>query len=181
MATIRLFLLCLIHVLTTTVYAQNYCYVSGGYDISQKQMISAQLKYCAELFGMENATIAVMENDLPRKLKANISYEENTQTNRKMFLIRLNSNLNESQILPTLSHEMIHAFQYYSGDLVRHDRYGFTWRGKFYMNIQRIDHSKRPWEIEANDQSVFLTDYFSAHKKGDLIMLTREPFGHTNP
>ena len=87
-----------------------------------------------------------------------------------MILIRLNNRLAEEDYILILSHEMIHAYQYYTGDLIRHERINFTWKGTYYKNIHQLKHGKRPWEIEAIDQSMALTiSYLDFQNKYRLL------------
>ena len=73
-----------------------------------------------------------------------------------MILLRVNNNLDHVNVLLTLSHEMVHAYQFYTGELVRHDRTTYTWKGKLFRNIEQIAHHRRPWEIEAHQYSRLL-------------------------
>ena len=139
------------------VIAQNYFYVKGDISVYEKNNIKSQLEYIVALFDMQKVTIAVFKSELPGNYNATIKYEPNQQDDRTMILIRLNKRLAEEDYILTLSHEMIHVYQYYSGDLIRHGRQNFTWKGTYYKNILKLPHAKRPWEIEAIDQSKALT------------------------
>lgn len=52
----------------------------------------------------------------------------------------------DSEILETLSHEMVHAEQVYRGTMAK-NAIGIIWNGKQYDNT--IPYNLRPWEIEA--------------------------------
>lgn len=77
-----------------------------------------------------------------------------------MILIRLSSRLMAKDYMQLISHEMIHAYQYYTGDLVRHVRIIFTWKSDNFKNVHQMDHAKRPWEMEAIDLANALTTFY---------------------
>ena len=60
--------------------AQNYFYVHGNFSTQQKKEICSQVAYCADLFEMQNVTIAVFKNEFPRNLNATI---ETSQINKQ--------------------------------------------------------------------------------------------------
>lgn len=135
---------------------QNYIYIYGKMDPHAKAELSGLVQSWVHVYGMENVTIAVMKCFLPRRVQGTAEYDNVEQLERKMILIRLNRNLTPFQQQEVLAHEMVHAHQMYTGDLVRHDRTTFTWKGKQYHNIDKIQHHRRPWEVEAITQSRLL-------------------------
>ena len=150
--------------------AQNYFYVNGDISACEKSNIKSQLEYIATLFNMQKVTIAVFKSEQPGNYNATIKYEPHQQDDRTMILIRLNNRLAKEDYILTLSHEMIHAYQYYTGDLIRHRRTNFTWKGTYYKNIHQLQYAKRPWEIEAIDQSKALTiSYLDFHNNYKLL------------
>lgn len=139
-----------------TASAQNYYYVYGKMDPDLKNELSTLIQNWSLAFGMQNVTVAVMKCYLPRSIQGTAEYNEVALLNRKMILIRLNTNLTPYQQLEVLAHEMVHAQQLYAGDLIRHDRTTFSWKGKKYHNIEQTQHHRRPWEVEAITQSKML-------------------------
>lgn len=140
--------------------AQNYFYINGDITTKEKINIKSQIEYATMLFDMQDVTIAVFKCELPGNFNATIEYQPNHQNNRKMILIRLSSKLVAKDYMQIISHEMIHAYQYYTGDLVRQGRTIFTWRGDNFKNVHQMEHAKRPWEMEAIDLANALTDSY---------------------
>ena len=139
-----------------TATSQNYYFVHGKMDPGMKAELSALVENWAQIYGLEDVTLAVMKCYLPRRVQGTTEYDRVELLNRKMILIRLNKNLTPYQQQEVLAHEMVHAHQLCTGDLVRHDRTTFTWKGKKYHNIEQIQHHRRPWEVEAISQSRLL-------------------------
>ena len=71
------------------------------------------------------------------------------------FIIDINLNQTEEEILRTLAHEMVHVKQYAKGQL---DDEGRHWCGeKLYNELQ---YHEQPWEIEAHDiGDILLMEY----------------------
>ena len=129
--------------------AQNFYYVRSNSSSEEKSKLLDQLKFLSEQFDIKNVTFAIIVSELPDKIEATTEYSFNHVVQRQMILIRLNKNLAQHKTLRVLAHEMVHAYQYCSKELVRHTRKSFTFRGVKYKNVMAIPHSKRPWEIEA--------------------------------
>jgi hypothetical protein len=72
------------------------------------------------------------------------------------FLIEVNKNQNQVEILKTLAHEMVHVRQYVNGDL---NDEGTIWKGQ---PIPRKKHHdvNAPWEIEAEEVGQQLYDEY---------------------
>lgn len=149
---------------TSISLAQNYFYIQGKISKNTKSEIKQELVFFAEFQNIENATISVMRCALPTGTNATLEFQDNKVSNRKMFLIRINEDLAYTSWQRILAHEMTHVNQYFTQQLVRHSRVSFSWRGKKYVDIQRIRHHKRPWEIEAIEQEKLLLDFYSDFK-----------------
>jgi hypothetical protein len=77
------------------------------------------------------------------------------------FIIEINRNQSEDEILLTLAHEMVHCAQFSKGDL---NPTMTVWRGqKVYSD--EIPHDEQPWEIEAEKLSVILLEEFKKTNK----------------
>ncbi len=96
-----------------------------------------------------------------KKMNATIEYAETPVVKRKMFLIRVNNNLPYPEWQDVIAHEMVHARQYYTRQLIRNDRLTFLWKNRKYPLVNHIKHFERPWEIEAFAIGKLLTDYYT--------------------
>lgn len=64
-------------------------------------------------------------------------------------------NMDKDKSLDRLSHELIHLYQIYTGNLVVADTY-ILWQQSSIHPFKTINYSKSPWEIEAKDCSILL-------------------------
>jgi hypothetical protein len=71
------------------------------------------------------------------------------------YTIYINKNINNNEILLTLSHELIHLAQYHHNYLKVIKEYSiFIYKNIIYHN--NIDYYKRPWEIEAYENQEYV-------------------------
>ena len=71
------------------------------------------------------------------------------------FIMEINRNQSEEEILHTLAHEMVHVRQYAYGELNEEATY---WCGQKYA--RDLEYHEQPWEIEAHDVSdIIFNDY----------------------
>lgn len=131
------------------LHAQNYFYVHSHATPEEKDKMLHHLRVLSEQFDMEDVTFAIIVSKLPKKIEATTEYSFNSVVDRRMMLFRINTNLPHHKTFEVLAHEMVHAYQYYTKELVRYDRTTFSHKGVKYKNVSAIPHSKRPWEIEA--------------------------------
>lgn len=68
----------------------------------------------------------------------------NTKNKPRHFIIEVNRNINESEKLLTIAHEMVHIKQYVKGELNEHMSY---WRGREIK--KELPYMEQPWEKEA--------------------------------
>ena len=62
------------------------------------------------------------------------------------FILEINRNQSDIEILRTLAHEMVHVRQYAYGEL---NEEGTQWCGQ--KMARDLEYHEQPWEIEAND------------------------------
>ena len=136
--------------------AQTYCHIWGDFTGSQKSIIKDDIEKSAKFFDIQDVTFAVIKCRLPNTVNATTEYEDNKIVQRKMILFRINDCVKPEEYNLLIAHEMIHAYQFYTGQLIRHDRYTYTWQGVRFEKVHRIHHHKRPWEIEAMEQAEYL-------------------------
>lgn len=74
----------------------------------------------------------------------------------RSFVIEVNRNDTENEILKTLAHELIHCRQYAKQEL---NEEMSMWQGKF-VNSDKIPYDEQPWEIEAEMTGLLLYEYF---------------------
>lgn len=75
------------------------------------------------------------------------------------FILEINRNQSEEEIIHTLAHEMVHVRQYAYGELNEEATY---WCGKQYAHD--LKYHEQPWEIEAHDVSnIILHDYLERY------------------
>ena len=85
---------------------------------------------------------------------------------QKEFLIELNSNQSESEMISTVAHELVHVQQTVSKRLVYKfdkdvNKLLVSWEGKELGEVSQIPYSERPWEVEAFSKEGILADMFS--------------------
>lgn len=68
----------------------------------------------------------------------------NSKNKPREFLIEINSNQSEDEIIKTISHELVHVKQYCTGEL--NDKMS-VWRGQSVPD--ELEYHNQPWEIEA--------------------------------
>lgn len=157
--------------------AQIYCYVWGDFSEGQRSAFMDQIQKSANFFDMEDVTFAIIKCELPRGVNATTEYEYNEIVQRKMILFRISNH--PGTYKEVLAHEMIHGYQFYSSQLIRHDRFTYTWKGKKYEKIHKMDHCKRPWEIEAIAQSKQLVS--AIDHKGNNSFVQNISLSRSNP
>lgn len=69
----------------------------------------------------------------------------NSKGKPREFILEIQKNLNEKELLKTLAHEMCHVKQYAYGQL---DEQGTKWLSRKYDH-DNVPYNKRPWEKEA--------------------------------
>lgn len=137
-------------------FTQNYYHIYNSVPISIKSELINFLDFWVDFYDIENATFTIKKDKLPSGINGAIEYGEAPVANRKMILIRINKYVHPRMIMEVMAHEMVHAYQFYSKDLVRCGQEAYIWKGKLYKNILEIRHRERPWEIEAKQQAQFL-------------------------
>ena len=136
--------------------------VSGGNEIWNKEI--------------EKFTRAVMQKLMPRaytRLYLTIELEYGLHKNYGVlgdceieileerpsdFIIRLEENSTDEEVLITLAHELVHVQQYASGKLKQYMRGGYRFKNDIYPN--EYPYMLRPWEIEADTMEKDLYDSF---------------------
>lgn len=116
---------------------------------------------------IEGKTIIIKEliNTPPNFYKNNQGYEMNAYIvgNKTQYIIFVKSSGRES-LIETLSHEMIHLFQFSSGTLELCPTH-LIWKGKLYGPNDYIPYEIREWEKEAT----YLGNILQRHIKKDLL------------
>ena len=84
---------------------------------------------------------------------------------QKEFLIELNDNQSESEMISTVAHELVHVQQTVSKRLVYKfdkdvNKLLVSWEGKELGEVSQIPYSERPWEVEAFSKEEILADMF---------------------
>jgi hypothetical protein len=75
------------------------------------------------------------------------------------YVIEISSNINTSDMVETIFHELVHVKQIIDGRL---DEDGRTWKGKTY-DTTKTPYKELPWEIEAfRLQRLMTKEFFSA-------------------
>jgi predicted metallopeptidase len=75
------------------------------------------------------------------------------------YVIEISSNINTSDMVTTIFHELVHVKQIIDGRL---DEDGRTWKGKTY-DTTKTPYKELPWEIEAfRLQRLMTKEFFSA-------------------
>ena len=85
---------------------------------------------------------------------------------QKEFLIELNSNQCESEMIATIAHELVHVKQSVSKEVVYKfdkdvNKLLVSWKGKELGEASQIPYRERPWEVEAFSKEQILADMFS--------------------
>jgi hypothetical protein len=75
------------------------------------------------------------------------------------FVLDINRNQSEEEIIHTLAHEMVHVRQYAYGELNEEATY---WCGE--TCARDLEYHQQPWEIEAHDVGdIIFNDYMEQH------------------
>ena len=75
------------------------------------------------------------------------------------FILDINRNQSEEEIIHTLAHEMVHVRQYAYGEL---NEEATRWCGQ--QCARDLEYHEQPWEIEANDVGdIIFNDYMEKH------------------
>lgn len=75
------------------------------------------------------------------------------------YVIEISSNINTSNMVETIFHELVHVKQIIDGRL---DEDGRTWKGKTY-DTTKTPYKELPWEVEAfRLQRLMTKEFFSA-------------------
>lgn len=80
-------------------------------------------------------------NQFNGELKAHIRYYNGTYY---LFI----KQLNRSEAIQVIAHEIVHIQQYYSGEMI-YENGEIKWQGKDYTFALQDDYEKRPWEKDA--------------------------------
>lgn len=83
-----------------------------------------------------------------------------------LFELRLDASMNMSGVLRALAHEMVHVWQYITGDLQETSE-GWNiarWQGQR-INWEKMDYYEQPWEIEAYGKEYALFEKFVTKNK----------------
>jgi len=126
-------------------FSQSVTKITGTADIlSVKQQVALSLKYL-DIHEPVYMHIAFTEQmpEIIRGLTQYISVSDST----RLFRIRIDARLDETQRLNVLAHEMVHVRQYLSGDL-KIIAGKIVWKGDTYPYIHRNPRDL-PWEREA--------------------------------
>lgn len=81
----------------------------------------------------------------------------------RSFVIEINKNDSEEEIINTLAHEMVHMKQYAYGQL---NESMTLWRGRE-VDSDKIDYYDQPWEIEAMVLADMMYGFYALGLKGE--------------
>lgn len=116
--------------------------------------------YALELFSPQlskNIELRVRFCNLEDGLKGLANVEDyNNSGKPRSFIIEVNRQESESEILKTLAHELVHCRQYARSEL---NEEMTVWHGKK-VNFAKIPYNDQPWEIEAEMLGLSLYDSF---------------------
>lgn len=85
----------------------------------------------------------------------------NSSGKPREFIVEINRDQSQEEIIKTIAHEMIHVRQYAMGQL---NEQGTQWCGK---KLKReLEYHKQPWEIEAHDVSDILYEEYKEKMNG---------------
>jgi hypothetical protein len=119
-----------------------------GYGYSQRRCKDAVRWFCSQYLRRHKIVIEVLHRGLRRELVLGYCSVIDCNWKPRVFLIEIQSGLNESDYLITLFHELHHCFQHIKGDL--RDKKGIRcWKG---IDCSEVDYTNQPWEIEANQR-----------------------------
>ena len=163
--------------------AQIYCYFWGDFSETQKSQFEEMMKQSAVMLNMKDVTFSIMKCDLPIEINATTEFQKNPIVNRDMILFRINDRLKPEIYEEVIAHEIIHAYQFYTHQLIRINRVTFLWRGEQYNKINQMDYCQRPWEIEAIEQGEQLLSLLKKldYKPIESIISHRSIINKTNP
>ena len=137
-------------------------------DLAEK-LISATKFVSKELMSFKKlSTLKIKINVRKTTLSARTSGQVTQDSKffaQKEFLIELNSNQSESEMVATLAHELVHVKQNVNKDLIyKFDKEAnkllVNWKGKELGEPSQIPYRERPWEIEAFSKEQVLADMF---------------------
>jgi hypothetical protein len=129
----------------------------------RKKLIEFAANYFAKKLNLQNSNYflhiltkqGLRKNDGQLGLTAKISHKE--------LCVALDNKLSTAKLLTTLAHEMVHVKQFARGQV----KTEFTKRGHvrtFWMGRPvKAEYLDRPWEIEAYDRELELTDQFLSY------------------
>ena len=134
-----------------------------GIEGKKSEEIYHQVEFYASYFNLEGVNIMVnFSHQMPEHVEGFTSYQGNEYS--KNILIKISSRLSFSAKELTLAHEMVHAHQFVTGQLVHHKDNHFAWKGRVFKNVQRLNYKDRAWEEEAFKLEKTLLKLYRSHK-----------------
>lgn len=105
----------------------------------------------------KHVEVRVRFRDLGKHLNGHVIVEDyNVAGYPRTFIIEVNRNDPEDEILKTLAHELIHCRQYAKQEL---NEEMSVWRGER-IDADELPYDEQPWEIEAEMTGLLLYEYF---------------------
>ena len=134
-----------------------------GIEDEKSKEIYRQVQFYASYFNLQGVNILVnFSNHMPEHVEGFTSYQGNEYS--KSILIKINARLSFSAKELTLAHEMVHVKQFVTGELEHHKDNHFTWKGRVFKNIQRLNYKDRGWEEEAFKNEKTILKLYRSHK-----------------
>ena len=137
-------------------------------DLAEK-LISATKFITKELMSFKKLStlkikINVRRTTLGTRTLGQVTHDDKVFA-QKEFLIELNSNQCESEMISTVAHELVHVQQSVSKRLVYKfwsddNKVHVYWEGKELGEASQIPYRERPWEVEAFSKQDVLADMF---------------------
>lgn len=148
--------------------AENQIVITGT---QHKEVYEDIVKFFADYWRIDSVNFVVVFQNFPQHgHRGYVDYQEVSEYNLKNVIIKLDANLKYQELRTTLIHELIHVKQFFYKELIKLSPIHFVWKGQDFLNINKVDYKKLPWEKEAlsNEKKLYLM-YLSYQKKGKVL------------
>jgi len=148
------------------IHARNQVLIQGH---SKSYLIEDAVHFYTQYLEISPTINIVVQftQNLPHHTHGATDYEKYETENGilEKVHIRIHEDLSKRLQEITLAHEMVHAMQYISGDLIRHGEGHIYWKGQHYSNLKWLKYQDRGWEKDAFHKETQLYKAFRKYLK----------------
>lgn len=154
-----------------SAWASNRPFVSTNVLSDFEEQLKEEVFFYSEKLGL-GSDVSIRVNlslKLPKGFRGTISYQQ-VGEEKSQVLITLDRRQARSDLLMTLAHEMVHAWQKVKGHLVVLDSKNVRWRCEN-IALSRMKYEDRPWEKEADEMAIELRRAFLLTQKESMLFI----------